>query len=145
MRWLDGITRHESEQAPRDGEGQGGLACCSPRGRKESDTTAQLNHSNILPSLSLYHILLCLQSIYLSLSEMTLTHYLITYCLSATSAVPWEESSTCRNCPVYNFKSPSCHIEKKKKTGGMNLIHFINPLLSFQHVSIINGIIDGSF
>ena len=27
----------------------------------------------------------------------------------------------------------------------MNLIHFINPLLSFQHVSIINGIIDGSF
>ena len=61
---VDGITRHESEQAPRDGDGQGGLSCCSPRGRKESDTTVQLNHSNILPSLSLYHILLCLQSIY---------------------------------------------------------------------------------
>ena len=28
---LDG---HESEQAPGDGEGQGGLACCSPWGRK---------------------------------------------------------------------------------------------------------------
>ena len=40
MRWLDGITGcHEFEQAPWDGEGQGSLACCSPRGHKESDTT----------------------------------------------------------------------------------------------------------
>ena len=30
---------HESEQTPGDGEGQGSLACCSPWGRKESDTT----------------------------------------------------------------------------------------------------------
>ena len=29
-----------------DGEGQGGLACCSPLGRKESDTTGRLNNSN---------------------------------------------------------------------------------------------------
>ena len=38
---LDGIinsTGHEAEQALRDGEGQGSLACCSPWGRKESDT-----------------------------------------------------------------------------------------------------------
>ena len=42
MRWLDGITGlngHEFEQALGDGEGQGGLACCSRWGRKESDTT----------------------------------------------------------------------------------------------------------
>ena len=42
MRWLDGITdsdRHEFEQAPGDGEGQGSLACCSPWGHKESGTT----------------------------------------------------------------------------------------------------------
>ena len=25
------------------GDGQGGLACCSPQGHKESDTTEQLN------------------------------------------------------------------------------------------------------
>ena len=43
MRWLDGITNsmHESEQTPGDGGGQGSLACCSSRGRKESDTTEQ--------------------------------------------------------------------------------------------------------
>ena len=39
-RWLYG---HEFEQAPGVGNGQGSLACCSPWGRKESDTTEQLN------------------------------------------------------------------------------------------------------
>ena len=34
---------HEPEQTLGDGEGQGGLECCSPRGHKESDTTEQLN------------------------------------------------------------------------------------------------------
>ena len=32
---LDG---QEFEQAPEVGDGQGSLACCSPRGHKESDT-----------------------------------------------------------------------------------------------------------
>ena len=38
--WLHG---HESEQALGVGDGQGGLACCSPWGRKESDMTEPLN------------------------------------------------------------------------------------------------------
>ena len=29
------------------GEGRGGLACCSPWGREESDTTWRLNHSKM--------------------------------------------------------------------------------------------------
>ena len=33
----------EFEQALGDGEGQESLACCSPCGGKESDTTEQLN------------------------------------------------------------------------------------------------------
>jgi len=33
----------KSEQTLKDGEGQGSLACCSPWGCKESDTTEQLN------------------------------------------------------------------------------------------------------
>ena len=46
MRWLDGINQcngHELEQTLGDGGAQGGQACCSPWGRKESDTTKQLN------------------------------------------------------------------------------------------------------
>ena len=34
---------HESEQTLGDGEGQGGLACCSPWGHKELDTTERPN------------------------------------------------------------------------------------------------------
>ena len=37
--WHYQLSGHESEQTPRDGEGQGSLACCSPWGLKESDTT----------------------------------------------------------------------------------------------------------
>ena len=47
MRWLDGIVdwmdRHEFEQAPGIGDGQGGLVCCSPWGHKESNMTERLN------------------------------------------------------------------------------------------------------
>ena len=41
MRWLDDITgsMDEFEQALGVGDGQGSLACCSPWGRKELDTT----------------------------------------------------------------------------------------------------------
>ena len=37
MRWLDGITDSVDmvEQTPGDNEGQGSLACYSPRGLKE--------------------------------------------------------------------------------------------------------------
>ena len=33
------LNGHESDQTPGDSEGQGGLACCSPWGYKESDMT----------------------------------------------------------------------------------------------------------
>ena len=42
--WHHGLNGHEFEQAPGDGEGQGSLVCCSPWGRKELDTTEQLNN-----------------------------------------------------------------------------------------------------
>ena len=41
--WHHQLNGHESEQAPGIGDGQGSLACCSPWGRKEWDTTEQLN------------------------------------------------------------------------------------------------------
>ena len=40
--WHHLLDGHEFEQALGDG-GQGSLACCSPWGRKELDTTEQLN------------------------------------------------------------------------------------------------------
>ena len=40
MKWLNGIADgHEFQQAPGVGDGPGGLVCCGPWGRKESDMT----------------------------------------------------------------------------------------------------------
>ena len=44
--WHHWFNGHEFEQAPGDGEGQGSLACCSPRGRKVLDAIEWLNNNN---------------------------------------------------------------------------------------------------
>ena len=43
--WHHRLNGHEFEQRLEDGEGQGSLACYSPRGCKESDTTEGLNNN----------------------------------------------------------------------------------------------------
>ena len=43
-----------------DGDGQGGLVCCSPWGRKESDSTGRLNNNSsfiVYLTLYIYYIL----------------------------------------------------------------------------------------
>ena len=44
--WHHRLDGREFEQTTRDGEGQGSLACCSPWGHKESDTTDSLNNNS---------------------------------------------------------------------------------------------------
>ena len=46
--WHRQVQGHEFEQAPRVGDGQGGLGCCNSWGRKELDTTEQLNRTEHL-------------------------------------------------------------------------------------------------
>ena len=41
--WHHRLNGHEFEQALGVGDGQVSLVCCSPWGRKESDTTERLN------------------------------------------------------------------------------------------------------
>ena len=41
--WHHGLNGHEFEQTLGIGDRQGSPACCSPWGRKESDTTEGLN------------------------------------------------------------------------------------------------------
>ena len=43
--WHHRFDGHEFKQVPGVGDGQGNLACCSPWGCKESDTTEQLNRT----------------------------------------------------------------------------------------------------
>ena len=42
--WHHQLDGHEFEKAPGGSDGQGGLACCSPWGHKESDMTERLNN-----------------------------------------------------------------------------------------------------
>ena len=42
VEWHLRFNGHELGQTTGDGEGQGGLACCSPWDRKELDTTGRL-------------------------------------------------------------------------------------------------------
>ena len=44
--WHHRLNGHEFEQTLGDGEGQRRLACCSPWGHKELDTTRNLTNNN---------------------------------------------------------------------------------------------------
>ena len=43
--WHHRCNGHKLGQTLGDGEGRGGLVCCSPRGCKELDTIGQLNNN----------------------------------------------------------------------------------------------------
>ena len=45
--WHHQLNRHEFKQALVLGDGQGSLVCCSSWGRKELDTTEQLNRTEL--------------------------------------------------------------------------------------------------
>ena len=46
--WHHQLNGHELGQTLGDSEGQGSLACCSPWGHKESDTTERLNNDRFI-------------------------------------------------------------------------------------------------
>ena len=63
--WHHRLNGHEFEWTPGVGDGQGGLACCSPWGRKESDTTEWLdwtepNHTLSYTFFFLKNFLFCI-------------------------------------------------------------------------------------
>ena len=50
--WHHQLDGHEFEQAVGVGDGLGSLACCSPCGHKELDTTEQLNWTGTQSTVS---------------------------------------------------------------------------------------------
>ena len=69
--WHHQLDGHEFEQAPGVGDGQESLACCSPRGRKESDTT-KVNY------LLLFSTLLFMSDLYcVSFVHFDIVHFIL--------------------------------------------------------------------
>ena len=54
-RWHHQLDGHGFGWTPGVGDGQGGLECCSPWGRKQSDMTEQLNWTELMQDLELQH------------------------------------------------------------------------------------------
>ena len=52
--WHHQLDGHEFEQVLGTGDGQGSLACYSPWGCKESDTTERLNRTQLSPLCSFW-------------------------------------------------------------------------------------------
>jgi len=61
--WHHRLDAHEFEQTLRVGDGQGGLACCSPWGRKESDRTERLNVRQSVERLFIRLFAICMLSL----------------------------------------------------------------------------------
>ena len=55
--WHHRLDGHEFGQAPGVGDGQVSLACWSPWGHKESDTTERLNRTELMRLSKQYHLL----------------------------------------------------------------------------------------
>ena len=53
--WHHQLSGHESGETPGACDGQRSLACCSPWGRKESDTTEQLQSLTHMVSPVIMH------------------------------------------------------------------------------------------
>ena len=77
-RWHHWCIGHELGQTPGDGEGQGGLVCCSPCGHKESDMTGwekDNNNLNLFQVSPFYSI-----SLYVCLYASTILFWVLQFC-----------------------------------------------------------------
>ena len=63
VEWHHWLYGHEFKLTPGAGDGQGVLACCSPWGRKESDTTEWLNWSWLRQPTVQARLVMTLQSV----------------------------------------------------------------------------------
>ena len=83
--WHHGLDGHEFEQALGVGDGQGSLACCSPWGHKDSDTTEWLNWMVIL-----YQCFLCIKDCIPWLKNKNKKYLSLIFCLKVTCKNLWQ-------------------------------------------------------
>ena len=60
VEWHHQLNGHKLEKTPGDSEGQGGLACFSPWGRKESDTTERVSNNKKSFAVQIFNWVPCI-------------------------------------------------------------------------------------
>ena len=111
IRWLDGITDSMDLSLSKLKEIVKGLACCSSRGRKESDMTEWLNNYNSFVTLCPIVSKLMLnpsagQSIGASTSTLVLPMNIQGWFpLGLTALISWQSKDSQESSPAPQFKS----------------------------------------
>ena len=90
-------NEHKLGKTLGDGEGQGGLACCSPRGHKQSDTTGWLNDNRRWCRRQGRWTVLELQS-WFPHTSCPWTSYLTSQCFNSFYIMGAKTSSTSQGC-----------------------------------------------
>ena len=72
--WHHRLSRHEFEQTLRESEGKGRLACCSPWGHKQLDTTEQLNNDSKCSCYQIIFVIIVVE-VLLSTCKLPGNHY----------------------------------------------------------------------
>ena len=142
--WLDG---RESEWTPGVGDGQGGLACCSPWGREESDMTewlnwTELNWSNGISSGSgkVFAPNWCTQVIALGPTQTCTVLFLLTAFASLLPENPLLLPSLLIQTSGFNSHSisPKKTSQTMESTGSTPLLNSCNLVsLHFAHMALV--------
>ena len=83
--WDHRLNGHEFESTLGVGEGQGSLACCSPWGPKELDTTQQLNNKTYFCKNTKIYIKICVftQINYMYINHISISILTVWACFSS--------------------------------------------------------------
>ena len=106
--WHHQFDGHEFEYTLGVGDGQGGLACCSPGGCKESDMTEQLNWTE-LTEFSKVVAPIYTWSFFFFLIHLYVVFLHIDCLMPSRRSSPWAESLLLILLLIADFKHPGQH------------------------------------
>ena len=133
--WHHQLNEHEFEQEPKVVDGQGGLACCSPWGHKESDKTE--TELNLLPFLN--HLLLYTFHAFLNIFHIYRTTVLnLVYIFQMQISITDFCITKKENYHISNYlQNKVKNIVKTSRKYG--IFHLVTPQCSVQFSSVVQS------
>ena len=136
--WLDG---HEFRWTPEVGDGQGGLACCNSRGRKESDTTERPNWTELKRETGRFYIVWALKSLWMVIAASKLKHTCsLEEKLWKSWCWNWSSNTSATWCkrPTH-WKRPWCWEDWRQEERGQQRMRWLNDITDSMDMSLSNS------